>query len=200
MESINWGIIGCGDVTEVKSGPALQKAERSSLVAVMRRNSQLAADYAKRHQVPRWYDDAQQLIDDPEVNAIYVATPPSTHKEYALKALAAGKPVYVEKPMGISHAECLEMLREAEQSNLPLFVAYYRRAMERFLKIKDLIESGAIGEVRLVIIVFQRPLIAKDSDPATRGWRLDSKISGGGYFVDLASHMFDLLDFFLGLS
>ncbi len=198
MESVKWGIIGCGDVTEVKSGPALQKADRSSLVAVMRRNGMLAADYAKRHHVPNHYDDAGQLINDPSVNAVYVATPPSTHKKYTLMALAAGKPVYVEKPMALNHAECQEMLDAATQAKLPLFVAYYRRTLPRFLKIKALIESGAIGEVRLVSVTLYRPALPQESDPATRGWRLNSEISGGGYFVDLASHIFDLLDFFFG--
>src|SRR5213592_2609043 len=96
---VRWGIIGCGDVTEVKSGPGFQKAERSSLVAVMRRNGALAADYSRRHGVPKWYDDADALIADPEVDVVYVATPPSSHMDYALRVARAGKPVYVEKPM-----------------------------------------------------------------------------------------------------
>ena len=82
---IRWGIIGCGDVTEVKSGPGLQKADGSQLVAVMRRDAEKARDYAKRHNVPRAYGDAQELIDDPEVDAVYVATPPGSHAEYAIR-------------------------------------------------------------------------------------------------------------------
>ena len=87
---INWGIIGCGDVTEVKSGPAFNKVPGSKLVAVMRRDAAKAADYAKRHNVPRWYNDAEALINDAEVNAIYIATPPSSHAAYALAAIKAG--------------------------------------------------------------------------------------------------------------
>src|SRR5690349_9980594 len=104
MSEIKWGIIGCGDVTEVKSGPAFNKVPNSSLVAVMRRDAARAEDYARRHGVPKWYSNAQQLIDDPEVNAIYIATPPLQHEEYTIKALAAGKPVYVEKPMSLNAA------------------------------------------------------------------------------------------------
>ena len=142
MKTIRWGMIGCGDVTEVKSGPGFQKAEHSSLVAVMRRNGKLAEDYARRHNVPRWYDKAASLINDPEVDAVYIATPPASHKDYTLMCAAVGKPVYVEKPMALSFAECHAMIDNCRQANVPLFVAYYRRALDRFLKIKELIEIG----------------------------------------------------------
>src|SRR5436305_1003805 len=84
-------MIGCGDVTEVKSGPGFQKAARSQLVAVMRRNGALAQDYARRHGVPRWCDDARSLVQDPEVDAVYVATPPGAHLDGAWLAAAAAK-------------------------------------------------------------------------------------------------------------
>src|SRR5437870_5565340 len=123
MKKINWGIIGCGDVTEVKSGPAFNKVPNSSLVAVMRRNADKAKDYARRHNVPKWYDDANKLIADPDVNAIYIATPPSSHEEYTLAALNAGKPVYVEKPMTLNTAQANNMLNAAKEKNIKLVVA-----------------------------------------------------------------------------
>jgi predicted dehydrogenase len=123
--TIRWGIIGCGDVTEVKSGPGFQLATNSQLVAVMRRNGELAADYARRHHVPRWYDDADRLIADPEVDAVYIATPPAFHKPYTLAAAKAGKPVYVEKPMAMNAEECRDMVDACAQAGVPLFVAYY---------------------------------------------------------------------------
>lgn len=196
--TVRWGIIGCGNVTEVKSGPALQKAERSALVAVMRRDGARARDYAERHGVPRWYDDADALIADPEVDAVYVATPPSTHLEYTLRAARAGKPVYVEKPMARTHAECVSMIEACRAANVPLFVAYYRRALPRFLKIKELIDSGAIGEVRFVAVHFQQPPSPADLDREHPAWRVDPAIAGGGHFVDLAPHTLDFLDFALG--
>src|SRR6476646_8946793 len=124
---IRWGIIGCGDVTEVKSGPAFNKVPNSTLVAVMRRDGKKAEEYATRHQVPKWYDNADRLINDPDVNAIYVATPPSTHEQYTLAALNAGKPVYVEKPMALHAASAMRMAETAKEENLPLVVAHYRR-------------------------------------------------------------------------
>src|SRR5699024_4274467 len=148
METVRWGIVGVGDVTETKSGPGLQQAEGSALVAVMRRDGAKAADYARRHGVPRWYDDADALIADPEVDAVYVATPPDSHADYAVRALRAGKPVYVEKPMARTATECEEILSASRRAGLPVFVAYYRRAMPRFATVKELLEGGAIGQVR----------------------------------------------------
>ena len=195
MKTIRWGIIGCGEVTEVKSGPGFAKAERSALVAVMRRNGALAQDYARRHNVARWYDDGAALIADPEVDAIYVATPPNAHKEYAIAAAAAGKPVYVEKPMALDAGECDAMIAACRAAGAPLFVAYYRRALPRFLKVKELVDSGAIGDVRAVTITLYRQF----APPAAMlPWRINPAISGGGLFVDLAAHTLDLLDFILG--
>jgi predicted dehydrogenase len=198
MRTIRWGIIGCGDVTEVKSGPAFQKASHSRLVAVMRRTTTLARDYAQRHGVPRWYDTADDLINDPEVDAIYIATPPSSHKEYTLRSARAGKPVYVEKPMALNAGECQAMLQACRSLGVPLFVAYYRRALARFLKIKELIDTQAIGAVRFVSVTLYQPVIAQERDPERLPWRVIPEVAGGGRFVDLASHMLDLLDFLLG--
>lgn len=198
MSTIRWGIIGCGDVTEVKSGPALQQAEHSNLVAVMRRNGTLARDYAARHGVPRWYDDAQALIDDPEVDAVYVATPPDTHQLYTLRAAQAGKPVYVEKPMALNFAECQAMVDACAAAGVPLFVAFYRRALARFLKIKELVETGVIGQVRLVNITYHHPLRPAELNRETLPWRVRPEIAGGGHFVDLAAHMLDFLDYIFG--
>jgi predicted dehydrogenase len=198
MRTIRWWIIGCGNVTEVKSGPALQKARGSSLVAVMRRRGDLAEDYARRHNVPRWYDDAQALIDDPEVNAVYVATPPAFHKEYALMSARAGKPVYVEKPMALNYAECQEMIQICRRAGVPLYVAYYRRALPRFLKVRELISSGAIGEVRFVTVTLYRRAREGGYDPDNLPWRLIPALAGGGLYADLACHTLDYLDYALG--
>lgn len=196
---IRWGIIGCGDVTEVKSGPAFQKAKHSSLTAVMRRNSDLARDYAFRHHVPKWYDCADQLINDDEVDAVYIATPPVFHKEYTLNVVRAQKPVYVEKPMAMNYSECQEMLSACSINKVPLFVAYYRRSLPKFLKIKEIIENDVLGDIRLVNVQFYRPPLPQDyQSQEGLWWRTTPLISGGGYFFDMASHMIDLLHFFFG--
>lgn len=194
---IRWGIIGCGDVTEVKSGPGFQKASGSRLVAVMRRNGPLAADFARRHGVESSYDDADRLIADPQVDAVYVATPPGTHLEYALKICAAGKPAYVEKPMARSHAECRRMVEAFEAARVPLFVAYYRRGLPRFLKAKELVASGAIGKLVGVAYRYAAPHHL-GLDAQRLPWRLQAEHAGGGLFLDLGSHALDILDFILG--
>jgi len=196
MKTIRWGIIGCGDVTEVKSGPGFQQASNSALVAVMRRNGALAADYARRHGVPKWYDDGQALIDDPDVDAVYIATPPNAHMSYTLAAAKAGKPVYVEKPMALNFDECWAMIEACQMAGVPLWVAYYRRALPRFLKVKELIDSGAIGTPRTVTVTFYRKW--RPAEPGNLPWRVLPEIAGGGLFVDLAAHTLDYLDYFLG--
>jgi predicted dehydrogenase len=198
LKHIRWGIIGCGDVTEVKSGPAFSKANNSSLVAVMRRNADKARDYAIRHGVPKWYNDASELINDPDVDAVYVATPPESHAYYTKKIIESGKPVYVEKPMAHSYQECLEMINIAEKHNIPLYVAYYRRMLPYFIKVKELLDSHAIGEPRTFFINLFLPPRKEDHDRMNPPWRVKSNIAGAGYFYDMGAHQIDLIDFFFG--
>ncbi|MFK7937088.1 MAG: Gfo/Idh/MocA family protein [Saprospiraceae bacterium] len=200
--TVKWGILGVGDVCEVKSAPAMQLIENSEVVAVMRRNGAKAKDYAERHGVPKWYDQAEHLINDEEVNAIYIATPPYAHAELTEKAARAGKPVYVEKPMARSFAECQHMIAACEKANVPLYVAYYRRRLPNFLKLKELIESRIIGDIRLVKIELYQTnkpdVIANIVDSMPQNWRVDPELSGGGYFFDLAAHQLDYLDYVFG--
>ena len=194
---IKWGIIGCGNVTEVKSGPAFNKVKNSELIAVMRRNAALAEDYARRHNVPKFYSDANQVINDPDINAIYVATPPGSHAEYAIRSIKAGKPVYIEKPMAVNYAECQKINEASEKYKVPVFVAYYRRTLPGFLWVKEMIANGALGKPRFV----QLQLFKSPSDEEKSGkpsWHVDPDISGGGHFFDLASHQLDYLDFLFG--
>lgn len=195
---VRWGVIGVGKVCEVKSAPAMNKIPNSRLVAVMRRDADKAKDYAHRHGVPKWYDDADRLIADPEVNAVYIATPPNAHLELTRKVAAAGKPVYVEKPMARTHAECLEMVKVCKEAGVPLYVAYYRRTLPNFLKVKSLLEEGTIGDVRYVNITMNQPAHPDVTVDPQENWRIDPEIAGGGYFYDLGSHQLDFLDFLLG--
>ena len=192
-------MIGCGNVTEKKSGPAFSKVPNSSLVAVMGRSAEKAADYAQRHGVPKWYTNVDELINDPEVNAIYIATPPDVHLDYATRAMKAGKAVYVEKPMARNAAECEAMNQVSRETDVPLFVAYYRRTLPYFVKLKELIDQKVIGDIRLVTLqIHYNPYAEEIGDDARPRWRVDPVISGGGHFHDLASHQFDLLEYVLG--
>lgn len=197
-DSIHWGIIGCGNVTEIKSGPAFNKVSQSKLMAVMRRDSALAKDYATRHQVPRWYDDAMALLQDPEINAIYIATPPSSHEMYAIEALKAGKFVYLEKPMSTTVESCLRIAEVAKQVSGKLSIAHYRRALPKFLRIKELVQEEAIGEIRTIQLRMLQPF---RPGTAETGWRVDPAIGGnGGLFYDLAPHQLDILYWIFGAA
>lgn len=198
-KEIKWGMIGCGNVTEKKSGPAFSKVPHSELVAVMARNPEIAADYAQRHGVPKWYSDVDALINDPEVNAIYIATPPDVHLDYATRAMKAGKAVYVEKPMARNADECEAMNQISRETGVPLFVAYYRRALPYFLKLKELVEQKVVGDIRLVTVqIHYQPYAEEVGENAQPRWRVNPQISGGGHFHDLASHQFDFLEYLLG--
>jgi predicted dehydrogenase len=190
---IRWGMIGCGAVAEVKSGPGFQKASGSTLVAVMRRNRDLAEDYARRHGVPRAYDDAEKLLADPEVDAVYIATPPGTHADYALRAAEFGKPAYVEKPMARHVPECDRMLAAFARAKRPIYVAYYRRSLPRFLAVQRLLQDGALGEIEAVDY-----RLAASNHRKPSGWRVTAEEAGGGHFLDMGSHVVDLIEFLFG--
>ena len=199
-KKINWGIIGCGDVTEVKSGPAFNKIENSSLVAVMRRDATKAKDFALRHGVPKWYSNAQDLIDDKTINAIYVATPPSFHEFYATKAMQAGKDVYLEKPVTTNTLACKRLLEIEKQTGRKITVAHYRRALPMFEEIKNILDVGSLGKIKAVNIQFYQPNQSSLIANSETNWRLDANIAGAGLFYDVAPHQIDMLLFLFGES
>ena len=175
MKNVNWGFIGCGEVTEKKSGPAFNEVPGSHVVAVMSRSIEKARSYAERHGIPKWYSDPLSLIEDPDVNAIYIATPPSSHATFAIMAMRAGKPVYIEKPLAASYEDY-------------------------FQKVKKIINDGTIGTISNVQIRFSVP--PRDLDYQSNQnlpWRLQPDISGGGYFYDLAPHQLDILQNIFGV-
>lgn len=199
MDSIRWGMIGCGDVTEVKSGPAFNKVNNSSLVAVMRRDAAKAKDYAERHHVPKWYSDANDVINDVDVNAIYIATPPAYHEEYALAAINAGKPVYIEKPMALNFDSANMIAKVASEKNIKVSVAHYRRGQPLFNKVKQLLKDKIIGDVRFAKLEFYKKQLNKEALSIPKvAWRVNPAIAGGGLFHDIAPHQIDLMYWLFG--
>ena len=196
-KEVNWGIIGVGDVCEIKSAPAMYKTKHSNLIAVMRRNADKAEDYAKRHGIPTWTTQAEDIINHPEINAIYIATPPKYHKEYAIKVAKAGKACYIEKPMAIRHKDCQEITQVFQDKNLPLFIAYYRTCLPNFLKVKSLLDEGSIGQIQQVQINLLKPLDQPDQDYYDVNWRINPEMAGDGYFYDLGAHQINILEFLI---
>ncbi len=200
IDQVRWGVIGCGEATETKSGPALQCVDGSSIACVMSRDEKKALSYAQRHGIQRAYSDATELINDSEVNAVYIATPPSSHATFAIMAMKAGKPVYVEKPLAANYEECLRVNNVSEQTGVPCYVAYYRRYLPYFQRVKQLVMNGTIGKVLSVQIRFAVPPRELDYNKTNLPWRLQPDIAGGGgYFYDLASHQIDLLQDMFGI-
>jgi 1,5-anhydro-D-fructose reductase (1,5-anhydro-D-mannitol-forming) len=197
LNTVRWGMIGCGDVTERKSGPAFYKAPGSALVAVMGRRLEAVQDYAARHGIGRFYTDAEALINDPEVDAVYIATPPDSHLTYALQVAAAGKHGCVEKPMSLNASQSQAMQQAFANAGLHLFVSYYRRSLPRFQQVRSWLQEGRIGDVRHLSWTLSKPPSAIDQAGGLN-WRTEPLIAGGGYFADLASHGFDLFQYLLG--
>lgn len=203
--TIRWGMIGCGNVTEAKSGPGFQKAEGSQLHMVASRRGDDVADWAMRHDVERWTEDPVALINDRDVDAVYIATTPDSHRHYTELAAAAGKPVFCEKPMACTVADAVAMKQACDRADVALFTSYYRRAMPRFLKVKAWLDEGRIGtplffHIQLTMGPESHPVAPITPAMAARGdipWRFRPEVGGGGNFADMGTHMIDLMDFYL---
>lgn len=193
VNEVRWAFIGCGNVAEKKSGPAFQKIEGSRVIGVFRRDREKALDYARRHGIPRVYENIDQLLNDPDVNAVYVATPHAFHKPYALMVAQAGKACYVEKPLGINHKDAYEIYDAFRQKGLPLYVAYYRRKLPPFVWLREFLLRGYLGKITGGEMKFIRPARPHEKNPSTLPWRLKPEISGGGYLFDLGPHLIDYL-------
>lgn len=193
MDIVKWGFIGCGDMTEKKSGPVFSLVENSEVTAVMNDNKKLAEEYSQRHNIKKYYDDALQLISDPDVNAVYVATPPSTHATYAIMAMKEGKAVYIEKPMAASYEDCCRINRVSEETGVPCFVAYYRRYLPYFLKVKELVDNNIIGRILNTRIEFSQPASELECNSKDKPWRIDCNNTEDGYFFDIVPHQIDIL-------
>lgn len=198
MKNIHWGMIGCGAVTEKKSGPGFYKAHGSALEGVFSRSITKAEDYARRHHIPKVYQCIEDLLEDPHIDAVYIATPPKFHKEYALACMKHGKIPYIEKPLGMNVDECKEILKYSQELGIPAYVAYYRRGMEKFKKVKSLLEEKTIGEVRAVYVRHLMKPLVNDLNSETLHWTVKANETQGGRFIDMGTHILDMLEFLLG--
>lgn len=195
---IRWGMIGTGNVTELKSAPSFNKIEGSQLVAVGNRSPEKAENYARRHGIPSWHKDPYDVIRDPEVDAVYIATPPGSHVDYALECIKADKPIYIEKPMARTWEECQVINQAAEKAGVPVYVAYYRRSLPYFKKVKEIVDSGVLGKILLINMQQYFPARDEDHQPDNLPWRVIPEDSGGGYFHDVGCHALDILFYMFG--
>lgn len=191
---MRWAAIGYGDVVEFKSGPALQQAPDSQLLGLTGRNQQRARAFAARFGVERVYLTVDELLADPEVDAVYIATPVDSHCAYTIVAAAAGKHVLVEKPMALNQDECARMIAACRAANVRLGVAYYRRRYPAVWQAHTLLTTGAIGRP----IAARAQCATRRNAPTGDDWRLRPAQSIGGSLADIGSHRLDLLLYLLG--
>lgn len=193
---IRWGIIGCGDVVETKNGAPMYLADHSELAGIWNRTKEKAIAWCERHGHGRAFDSLDELLNNPDIDIIYVATTPNVHKEYACAVAAAGKHCYLEKPIALSWEEAEEIRVAFEKSGTRCFVAHYRRGMPRYKELKRLLDSGAIGKVRGVQVIRTQRQTAEEMLPyEDKPWRVRAEVSGGSHFYEGDAHMLDLIDF-----
>jgi predicted dehydrogenase len=191
MKKVGWGLIGCGDIARRRVAPALRDLENCELVAVSRADAARAEAFAAEFGARRWHADWRELITDPEVEAVYVATPVRLHAEQAVAAAEAGKHVLCEKPMALSAAECERMNAAAEACGVRLGVAYYRRFYPVVERVGEILRSGEIGApVVAQMNAFER---FEPGPEHPRRWLLDKRQSGGGPMFDFGCHRVEVL-------
>ena len=193
---VGWGLIGCGDIAARRVAAALRETPGSALVAVARARAELAAEFAARHGARRSYPDWRELLRDPEVTAVYVATPVCLHPEHAVAAAEAGKHVLCEKPMALDVAGGERMREAARASGVRLGVAYYRHHYPIVGRVRAVLGSGEIGEP-----VFAQVQAFEYFDPGPdhpRAWLLRRSESGGGPMMDFGCHRIEVLLDLLG--
>lgn len=195
MEKVNWGLIGCGKVVENKSGPAFNTTKNSSIYAVMRRDIKKAKESAEKLGAEKWYDNVDDLLADNEINAVYIATPPGLHLEQAIKCCKAKKATYIEKPFARNYKEAMQITKMFEEAGVPLYVAHYRRALPKFIKIKEILQSGKIGKIIEADFRLNRKY---NYDEIHNTWLYNAELSGGGKFYDIAPHSIDIMVYLLG--
>lgn len=191
MRQVKWAIIGAGDIVRKRVAPAMLHSDLCDLVAVSRGRADLAAQFAAELGIERAYADADSLLADSDVEAVYIASPVFLHAEHAVAAARAGKHVLVEKPMAMDAAECERMIDAAESAGVKLGVAYYRRFYPVVSRIREAIDSGEIGKpVIAQINVFER----FDPEPShPRHWFVEKAKSGGGPMMDFGCHRLEVL-------
>ena len=196
MNSFRWGLIGAGDIVRKRVGEALRDGRGCELVAVSRARADLLEAFARETGARRWHADWRDLVRDPEIDAVYVATPVHLHAEQVIAAAEAGKHVLCEKPMAMDAAECDHMIAAGRAAGVRLGIAYYRHFYPAVIRAKELIATGAIGEP-----VFAQMLASEPFDPqpgGPRGWLVQRAQSGGGPMADFGCHRLEVLLHLLG--
>ena len=193
---LRWGLMGCGDIARKRVAPALGDLANCELVAVNRARAELAEEFAREFGARRWYRDWRELLADPEIEAVYIATPVDLHAEQTIAAAEAGKHVLCEKPMALNVAECDRMIAACRAHGVQLGIAYYRHFYPVLNRVQEVIESGEIGVPVLAQVNAFEMFNPQPGDP--RFWLVDRARAGGGPMMDFGCHRLELLIKILG--
>jgi predicted dehydrogenase len=191
MKKVKWGLIGCGDIARKRVAPALRDLPACELTAVSRARSELAGTSAREFGAKKWYASWHGLLDDPEIEAVYIATPVYLHSEQTIAAAESGKHVLCEKPMALNTAECDRMISSCKANGVKLGIAYYRHFYPIVNRIKEILNSGEIGKAVFCQINAFEYYNPDPSDP--RYWFLKKDLSGGGPMFDFGCHRIEVL-------
>jgi len=190
MEELKWGLIGCGDIARKSVVPAIQNTKNSTLLTINRSDSDKAEEFAKEFSIGRWTASWEELVHESEINSVYVATPVYLHAEQTVAAAENGKHVLCEKPMALNASECRRMIDACSANNVKLGIAYYRHLFSPVKRIKEIIESGEIGQiVHVQANNFENFNLSPGAD---RYWFLQKNLSGGGPMMDMGCHRIEL--------
>lgn len=196
MADLRWGLIGCGDISRKRVAPALRDASGSRLEAISRAQADKLDEFARDFEVPKRFADWRELVGEPDIDAVYVATPVSLHEPQTIAAAEAGKHVLCEKPMALDPAACQRMIDACGANNVKLSIAYYRRFYPVLDRMRELVGVGAIGKLALVQA---NAFEFFDRQPGqARRWIIEREQSGGGPMMDFGSHRAELFHHFFG--
>ncbi len=189
-----WGLIGTGRIADERILPAVVACEGNELVAVVSRDAKRAAGFAEKFGARHAYTSYEELLRNPAVSVVAIHTPNALHAEQAIAAARAGKHVFCDKPMAIRAADAERMIAACEAAGVSLGVNFHNRYMPCFVDCKRIVDSGEIGEVRLVQI---------EASPGARPggrlgtWRLEPEVAGLGTTMSIGVHIFDILRYLL---
>lgn len=196
MQKLNWGLIGCGDISRKRVAPALRDLDDCELVAVNRANAALAEEFAQAFGARRWYRDWRELLADDEVQAVYIATPVSLHAAQTIAAAEAGKHVLCEKPMAMDVAECDRMIAACAANGVKLGIAYYRHFYPVIQRVKEILAAGTLGTPVLAQVNAFEWFNPAPGEP--RYWFVQKEFAGGGPMMDFGCHRIEVLLNLLG--
>ena len=191
IEPVGWGFIGAGDIARRRVAPAMRDLDSCRCISVSRADTSRLDAFADQFGFQRRESDWRNLVRDPEVEAVYIATPVYLHEEQTLAALEAGKAVLCEKPLALNSQGARRMIAAADARGVALGAAYYRRFFPVVKRIRQILDEGLIGEPVLVVMENFEPFHREPGEP--RSWLLDPQLSGGGPLMDMGCHRVDLL-------